>query len=108
LIDVTGISLQFNGNYLFRDISFKINSGDKAALVGVNGSGKTSLLKLLAETLQPEKGNIIKQKRTSVGYLPQDNVVHLGKSLIDEASSALSDITLLRKKRARPNRCIIK
>jgi len=98
LIDVTGISLQFDGNYLFRDVSFKINSGDKAALVGANGSGKTSFLKLLSNDLQPEKGNIFKQKQTSVGYLPQDNVIHSGKSLIDESSSALSDITMLREK----------
>ncbi|UCH64662.1 MAG: ABC-F family ATP-binding cassette domain-containing protein [Ignavibacterium sp.] len=98
MIDIAGITLQFGGNYLFRDVSFKINSGDKAALVGANGSGKTSLLKLLSDQLQPEKGNIIKQKRTSVGYLPQDNVVHSGKSLIEEASSALSDITFLREK----------
>jgi ATP-binding cassette, subfamily F, member 3 len=98
MIDLSGISLQFGGDYLFKDVSFKINSGDKAALVGANGSGKTSLLKLLSENLQPEKGKIIKQKRTSIGYLPQDNVVHSGKSLIEEASSALSDITMLREK----------
>ena len=58
MIDVAGISLQFDGNYLFEDVSFKINSGDKAALVGANGSGKTSLLKLLCEDLQPEKGSL--------------------------------------------------
>ncbi|MEJ2195611.1 MAG: ABC-F family ATP-binding cassette domain-containing protein [Ignavibacteriaceae bacterium] len=98
MIDLSGISLQFGGDYLFKDVSFKINSGDKAALVGANGSGKTSLLKLLSENLQPEKGKIIKQKRTSIGYLPQDNVIHSGKSLIEEASSALSDITMLREK----------
>lgn len=98
MIDIAGISLQFGGNYLFKDVSFKIKSGDKAALVGANGSGKTSLLKLLSEQLQPEKGNIIKQKQTSVGYLPQDNVIHSGKSLIDEALSALSDISFLHEK----------
>jgi ATP-binding cassette subfamily F protein 3 len=98
MIDIAGISLQFGGNYLFKDVSFRIKSGDKAALVGANGSGKTSLLKLLSEQLQPEKGNIIKQKQTSVGYLPQDNVIHSGKSLIDEALSALSDISFLHEK----------
>jgi ATP-binding cassette subfamily F protein 3 len=98
MIDIAGISLQFGGNYLFQDVSFKIKSGDKAALVGANGSGKTSLLKLLSEQLQPEKGNIVKQKRTTVGYLPQDNVIHSGKTLMDEASSALSDIAILKEK----------
>ncbi|MGB5894904.1 MAG: ABC-F family ATP-binding cassette domain-containing protein, partial [Ignavibacteriaceae bacterium] len=98
MIDISDISLQFGGNYLFQNVSFKINSGDKAALVGANGSGKSSLFKILSNQLQPEKGTIKKQKRTTIGYLPQDNVIHSGKTLIVEASSALSDITSLQIK----------
>ena len=98
MIDVTDISLQFGGKYLFNNVSFKINSGDKAALVGVNGSGKSSLLNIIYGKLQPEKGSVRKQKRTSIGYLPQENVIHVGKSLIKEASSALSDISELKIK----------
>jgi ATP-binding cassette subfamily F protein 3 len=93
MIDISDISLQFGGKYLFDNVSFKINSGDKSALVGANGSGKSSLLKILCGELQPENGKISKQKRTTVGYLPQDHVIHIGKTLIEEASSALSDIT---------------
>ena len=98
MIDISNISLQFGGNYLFQNVSFRINSGDKAALVGANGSGKSSLFKILSNQLQPEKGTINKQKRTTIGYLPQDHVIHSGKSLIEEASSALSDITSLQIK----------
>ena len=98
MIDVSDISLQFGGKYLFQNVSFRINSGDKAALVGANGSGKSSLFKILCNQLQPEKGYIKKQQRTTIGYLPQDNVIHCGKTLIEEASSALSDITLLQIK----------
>lgn len=98
MIDITDISVQFGGKYLFEDVSFKINSGDKSALVGANGSGKSSLLKILYGQLQPENGKIHKQKRTTIGYLPQDNVIHSGKTLIEEASSALSDITELQIK----------
>ena len=98
MIDISEISLQFGGKYLFQNASFKINSGDKAALVGANGSGKSSLLKILCDQLQPEKGTISKQKRTTIGYLPQDHVIHSGKTLIEEASSALSDITSLQIK----------
>lgn len=98
MIDISDISLQFGGKYLFQNVSFRINSGDKAALVGANGSGKSSLLKILCSQLQPEKGSISKQKRTTIGYLPQDNVIHSGKTLIEEASSALSDITSLQNK----------
>ena len=47
MIDLANISLQFNGNYLFENVSFKINSGDKISLVGANGTGKSSLLKII-------------------------------------------------------------
>jgi ATP-binding cassette subfamily F protein 3 len=98
MIDMSDISLQFGGKYLFQNVSFRINSGDKVALVGANGSGKSSLFKILCNQLQPEKGSINKQQRTTIGYLPQDNVIHSRKSLIEEASSALSDITSLQIK----------
>ena len=98
MIDLADISLQFDGKYLFRNVNLKINSGDKAALVGANGSGKSSLLKILYGELLPETGSIQKQNRISVGYLPQDNIIHTGSSLLDEAMSALTDITNLKQK----------
>jgi len=98
MIDLTNISLQFNGKYLFKDVSFKINSGDRAALVGANGSGKSSLFKIISGKLQPESGLVQKQKRISIGYLPQDHIVHTGSTLLDEAMNALTDITNLRQK----------
>jgi len=98
MINISDISLQFGGKYLFQNVSFKINSGDKVALIGANGSGKSSLLKIFCDQLQPEKGTISKHKRTTIGYLPQDHVIHRGKTLIEEASSALSDITSLQNK----------
>ncbi|MCH8325400.1 MAG: ABC-F family ATP-binding cassette domain-containing protein [Bacteroidetes bacterium] len=98
MIDILQISLQFSAKYLYRDVSFKINSGDKIALVGANGTGKSSLLKLITGQLSPESGKIQKTKLATIGYLPQDNIVHKGKSLINEANSALTDITFLRNK----------
>jgi len=98
MIDLLKISLQFSGKYLFSDVNLKINSGDRFALVGSNGSGKSSLLKMISGSLEPESGKIQRQKRISIGYLPQENVVHTGKSLINEASSALEDIQYLLSK----------
>lgn len=98
MIDLSNISIQFNGKYLYRDINYKINSGDRISLVGANGTGKTSLLKIISGEIQPEKGNVYKQKGINVGYLPQENVTHKGKTLVDEASSSLIDIISLREK----------
>ena len=98
MIDLINISIQFGGKYLFKDFNYKIHSNDRICLVGANGSGKSTLLKIVNGEVVPESGEIHKQKRISVGYLPQDNVIHKGKSLIEEANSALTDITTLKEK----------
>ena len=98
MIDLSNISLQFSGKYLFKDVNYKISSGDKISLVGANGTGKSSILKIIAGLLQPESGEVLKQKRIAIGYLPQDSVTHRGKTFLEEASSALTDIIELQKK----------
>jgi ATP-binding cassette, subfamily F, member 3 len=98
MIDFSNISLQFTGEYLFQNVNLKISSGDKICLVGSNGTGKSSLLKMLVGQLEPESGSINKQKNISIGYLQQDQVVHRGKTLIDEVFTALSDIKYLHQK----------
>jgi len=100
MIDLINISVQFGGKYLFKDFSYKIHSNDRICLVGANGSGKSTLLKIINGELVLESGEIHKQKRASIGYLPQDNVIHKGKTLIEEANSALTDITLMKEKEA--------
>jgi len=98
MINLSDISIQFNGRYLYKNINYKINAGDRLSLVGANGSGKSCLLKIISGQLQPESGNVFRQKGISIGYLPQENVTHKGKSLIDETTSALTDIISLREK----------
>ncbi len=98
MLDLINVSLQFGGKYLFRDVNLKINSGDKISLVGANGTGKSSLLKIINGDLQPESGKIQRQKRMSTGYLPQENVTHSGSTLLEEAKSALTDIVSLQEK----------
>ncbi|QQS37106.1 MAG: ABC-F family ATP-binding cassette domain-containing protein [Ignavibacteriales bacterium] len=98
MLDLSHISLQFSGKYLFNDVSFRINSGDRISLVGANGTGKSSLLKIISGQLLPEDGKINKQKNISIGYLPQENVTHKGRTLIDEAKSALTDAVHLQSK----------
>lgn len=98
MIDLSNISLQFTGEYLFQNVNLKINSGDKICLVGSNGTGKSSLLKMLVGQIEPESGSVNKQKNITIGYLPQDQIIHKGKTLIDEVFTALSDIKSLQQK----------
>ena len=98
MLDLTNISIQFSGKNLFKDVNLKINSGTKISLVGANGTGKSSLLKIICGELQPESGKIQRQKGISIGYLPQEHVTHRGRTLLEEAKSALTDIVDLQIK----------
>ncbi len=100
MIELHNLSLQFNGEYLFKDVSLMIHAGDKLALVGANGAGKTSLLRLITGVLQPESGDVNIQKRVKIGYLPQEQIIHSGKNLLDEAASGAGDVMELREREA--------
>lgn len=98
MIDIVSLSLQFGGKYLYKDVNFKINAGDKISLVGSNGTGKSSLLKMLNGMLEPEKGDIFKRKNLAVGYLPQENVTHKGRPLLEEALAGVPGLKELQAK----------
>lgn len=98
MIDIVNLSLQFGGKYLYKDVNFKINAGDKISLVGSNGTGKSSLLKMLNGMLEPEKGDIFKRKNMAIGYLPQENVTHKGLPLLEEALAGVPGLKELQEK----------
>lgn len=98
MIDIVNLSLQFGGKYLYKDVNFKINAGDKISLVGSNGTGKSSLLKMLNGMLEPEKGDIFKWKNLAIGYLPQENVTHKGLPLLEEALAGVPGLKELQAK----------
>jgi ATP-binding cassette, subfamily F, member 3 len=95
MISVDHLSVSFGGFYLFRDISFLVNSRDKIGLVGKNGAGKTTLLKIFIGLQQPDEGKVIVPPAIRLGYLPQQMVVIDDKSLFDEAGSAFDEILIL-------------
>ena len=82
LISGLGLSLTFMGKELFHDLSFQIDAGERLGLVGPNGSGKTSLLRLLIGEISPDKGEIRVTKGTRIGYLPQDIYENLSGHLL--------------------------
>ncbi len=95
MIDITNLSVQFTGESLFQNVNLRIARHDKVALVGSNGTGKSTLLKLLYGLEQPETGTIRKQKGIKIGYLPQDIIAFKGETLFNEVKSSLEDINSL-------------
>jgi ATP-binding cassette subfamily F protein uup len=82
-LQLDGISKYIGDLILFEDVNIQLNQGDKAALVGVNGAGKTSLLSLIAGIDMPNKGSIIIQKNTRMAYLPQDPELSSGDTVME-------------------------
>jgi len=98
MLDVINLSMQYGGKYLFDNTNFKINKGDKIALVGSNGTGKSTLLKILKGTEEAESGRIDMPKGTKIGYLSQEFTDLKGKTLFDEVKTSLGEISMLQKK----------
>ncbi|MDX2002729.1 MAG: ABC-F family ATP-binding cassette domain-containing protein [Chitinophagales bacterium] len=95
MINIAGICVTFTGRDLFKDISFVINPKDRIGLVGKNGVGKSTLLKIIAGKQQPTKGGIVFAGGESVGYLPQEIHHNSEKSIFDEAMTAFDEINQL-------------
>ncbi len=89
--------MQFGGRTLFDDVSFMIGPHDRIGLVGSNGTGKSTLLKIIAGLQQSEHGSIGKAHYVTVGYLPQDGVIASGLTLYKEVETAFEDILLVQQ-----------
>lgn len=74
LLSISGLAKLSRENYLFTDVTFGLNEGDKAALIGRNGTGKSTLLNTIAGVLEPDRGTVVINKETGVSFLPQNPV----------------------------------
>lgn len=72
IISTEQVGHSFNDKWLFKELHFGLQKGDRVALVGINGTGKSTLLKILAELFPPQQGKVVKEKGIRIGYLPQD------------------------------------
>jgi ATP-binding cassette subfamily F protein 3 len=98
LISLNNISKQYSGTYLFKDVSFHISDRERIAIVGANGTGKSTLMKIMMNQIEPDSGGVMQSRSNTVGYLPQDGVYHQGKTLLDEVATAFDDVLLLRER----------
>ena len=95
MLNIHNLSVAFGGEYLFEEISFRLNSGDRVGLIGKNGAGKSTLLKLLSKDMQPDTGVIASDKEVRIGFLRQDLDFELGRTVLEEAYQAFEEIKAL-------------
>ncbi len=92
MISINSLTVAYGGFVLLNDINFHISENDKIGLVGKNGAGKSTILKLICGIQSPTSGKVAVPSGVKIGYLPQIMEHHRGKSVIDEAMTAFSEI----------------
>ena len=104
MISVEGLKVEFGVKPLFRDVSFVINPRDRIALVGKNGAGKSTMLKILCGLQQPTSGVVSVPNDTTMGYLPQVMKLVDNTTVREEARKAFADHTKMAERLERMNR----
>lgn len=98
MLNIHNLSVSFGGEYLFEEIAFRLNAGDRVGLIGKNGAGKSTLLKLLSKDVAPDSGAIASDKDIKIGFLRQDIDFELGRTVLEEAYQAFEEIKRLELK----------
>lgn len=92
MLNIHNLSVSFSGEYLFENVTFRIGAGDRVGLVGKNGAGKSTMLKLLSRDMEPDTGSIAMEKELKIGFLRQDIEFIPGRTVLDEAYQAFEEI----------------
>ena len=92
MLNIHNLSVSFGGTYLFEEVTFRLGSGDRVGLVGKNGAGKSTMLKMLAGDIKPDSGTIATEKDIKLGFLRQDIDFEKGRTVLDEAYQAFEEI----------------
>ena len=101
MIQINKLSVNFTGDFLFKDVSFTAGDKDRIGLVGHNGAGKSTLLKIIHRDIEPASGTMVITSGHRVGYLPQELVGTSTLTVWDEAVSAFEEIKAMERKMQR-------
>ncbi len=98
MLNAHNVSISFGGTQLFSGITFKLGAGNRVGLIGKNGAGKSTLLKIIARELAYDSGTMAFEKDTSIGFLKQDLEFDYGRTILEEAYQAFTEIKAIEKK----------
>ena len=104
MISIDGLTVEFGGTTLFSDLNFQINEKDRISLMGKNGAGRSTLLKILAGVRQPTRGKVTAPKDCVIAYLPQHLMTEDGRTVFEEASQAFAHLKEMEEENARIER----
>lgn len=92
MLNIHNLSVSFGGTFLFEEVTFRLGAGDRVGLVGKNGAGKSTMLKMLAGDFKPDSGTIATEKEVKIGFLRQDIDFIKGRTVLEEAYQAFEEI----------------
>lgn len=98
ILNVQQLKKEFGDDVLFEDVSFSLNDNDRLALIGPNGNGKSTLIKIILNEVDKTSGEVVLAKGTTIGYLSQDVITNLDNNLYDEVESVFSSLIEQEKK----------
>ena len=107
MLNIHNLSVSFGGTYLFEEVTFRLGSGDRVGLVGKNGAGKSTMLKILAGDFKPDSGQIATEKEVKMGFLRQDIDFDHGRTVLEEAYEAFTEIKAVEKKLEKINHQLV-
>ena len=98
MLGISNISKSYNAEYLFKGITFNVGMGDRIALIGQNGTGKTTLFEIIAGNITPDTGSVSVRRGTTIGYLHQDINHSSERRLLEEVIQSSPNIKKLEHK----------
>lgn len=98
MLHIHNLSISFGGEYLFKEISFKLSAGNRVGLIGKNGAGKSTMLKIISGEIPLDQGQIARDKEINIGFLKQDIDFEEGRTVLEEAYQAFEAIKSIEAK----------
>jgi ATP-binding cassette subfamily F protein 3 len=108
MLNVHNLSISFQGEYLFKDITFKLGNGDRIGLIGKNGAGKSTMLRILSNEQASDSGQIAMDKDLKIGFLKQDIDFESGRTVLEESYQAFTEIKECESKLTKINEQLVK